>query len=261
MMFFVFVLCTVSLVITGCHGYGMTEPSLELVFSPICSKESQNLTVERDTTVEFRVDPNNFDRPAAVICDQFTIHNASAENSFKLFYPNVFDQNILEQGSLENDGEKWDDWWGCGGFLDVAADWHSGDLKEKLDNDTYFDQTFPEWPSLGVPIHEIYSKNSMVESNCCGLMYFVKDITISENGQVTITRYSEMGNCGRINFLCLNDEIPCTRHTLTVTCAPGIEILRQNVIREVPEDETWSIELTPDVDNHYIQLKDHISVG
>lgn len=238
----------------------MTEPAFETVYSQICSKDNQDLTVERDTTVEFCVDPHDFQRPAIVICDQFTIHNATEEKNLKLFYPKIFDQGIIELGSLKINGEEWEDWWGCGGYLDIAADWYSGDLKEKLDSDTYFNQTFPNWPSLGVPIHEIYSKNSMVESNSCGVMFFVRDVMIPKNGQITITRYSEIGNIGKINFLRLNDEIPCTRHTLTVTCGPDVEILHQNVIQKVPGDATWSVELPPDVDNYYIQFKDHISV-
>lgn len=246
---------TLVFILCGCNEIDRYN----FAIAPLCvHSPMQNLTVERDTNIHVYRHSNGSSR--AEIAETFYVYNDGEETTVMLIYPSLI--NHSEEIDFRVDGEPSTDWWGAANANEAFDITYLGKDIDKLNDGTFFDRAFPDWPELGEQKHSIDPdpKYNWI-TDMCGISYFVKEVTIPENGTVTVTASFEGRAASMIRIFRLADEITCTRHSLTVDTNPfgdfeGIGIEDQNVIDEMPDSNTWTAVLDPAREDYFIKVCD-----
>lgn len=244
----------------GCGGYGARDLR-NYICTPLCAHASEpNLTVDRDTNIHIYRRSNG--SGVAEIAEIFTVYNDGEETTVALIYPVLADNIYPEDVDFRINGEPSTDWWGAANANEVLEILYRDKGMEKLNDGTFFNRAFPNWPALGEQVHNIDSDpEENWSTDLCGISYYVKEVTIPANESVTVTASFEGRGVSILRFFRLADEITCTHHTLSVSVDPhsgneDIGIEDQNVIDELPDSDTWTVELDPAREDYFITVED-----
>lgn len=221
--------------------------------APLCIHDSDaKLVVERDTDVRLLID--SAQSKDAIITETFSVTNVGNETTLVLVYPAAFTNCDLVKISI--DGEQCTDWWAGGNISELYQCEYNGTLAKKLNDGTFFNRAFPNWPELGEQIHRVDPpEDAKLKTDSCGVSYYAKEVTIPANDTISVTVSFDEVEVSTMHILRLLDEIPCTQHTLTVTIDGGLAIEDQNVIDEMPDSSTWTVELDPAREDYYITVE------
>lgn len=243
--------------ITGCHGANSVYRR-DYDMTPLCADSgAEKLSVERDTKIEFyRLDSN---APAAHISEIFTIHNSGGEAAqLPLIYPSVLYAYPDELPAITIDGSICTDWWGVAGSSEIEQARAAGTLVRDLDSGAYFQRAFPNWPALGEQSHGLSDQGTAegIDTVYC-LSYYIQKVSVPPDGQITVTVEYDARFLSTARILRLKDEIPCARHTLTITNksdSDGVRITEQNLLDILPEQFPWTTDLSPEKTDYFITV-------
>lgn len=236
--------------ISGCSGKYLYDFSI----APLCvHSPAPGISVERETKINAYKQLNGAIN--AEISETFMLHNSGEETTIILIYPSLIDYSDKIEFSIN--GERSKDWWGAGQFNELRDDLYYGTLVDKLNNGTYFNRAFPNWPELGDQIHQMDSRpEDKVINNVCSIAYFAKKVIIPANETITVTANFVGESASTVSILRLAEEIPCTKHTISVSVdrENDVTIEEQNLIENVPDSSTWTTTLDPTCEDYYIRF-------
>lgn len=243
------------ILLAGCGGKGSVYRR-DYDITPLCvESDAAGLSVTRNTEIDFyRMSCN---APAAHVSESFTIYNTGEDTQLSLVYPSLLYAFSDELPTVTMDGQACTDWWGVAGVREIERARAADTLVQSLDDGSYFQRAFPNWPELGEQSHELSSQGSGIYK-IYNLSYYVQKVSIPSAGQIVVTVEYDADFAYTVSFLRLNNEIPCTSHTLTISLMEQdtyvVRILDQNLADELPDGYHWTIELSPEKDDYFISV-------
>lgn len=255
-------LVVAMMILTCCGGkHGIDQRDYSM--TPLCiMSDFAGLSMVRDTEIQFFRVP--YTGPDARVCETFTVHNSGKTNRLSLVYSSLlyaFDEKLP---MVMVDGKVCTDWWGAASIDEIAQARENGTLVQNLNNGVWFRRAFENWPELGEQSHKIdvpgLDSNSEAIETIYYLSYYVQEVTIPAGESVEVTVKYDLTNASTIDFFRLEDEIPCTNHTVHISIEPdgkpnAVQITDQNLTDKLPEGDSWTVELAPEKTDYFITVQ------